>query len=69
MIKQFTDEPVTTWEHDWQAPRKLIDIPKNCEGAPCGECHLQPGETCDICGRTLSVTSGVSDMTKNRKSK
>lgn len=18
---------------------------------PCGECHLQPGETCDICGR------------------
>jgi hypothetical protein len=18
--------------------------------APCGECHLQPGETCDICG-------------------
>ena len=17
---------------------------------PCGECHLQPGETCDICG-------------------
>lgn len=19
--------------------------------APCGECHLQPGEVCDICGR------------------
>ena len=18
---------------------------------PCGECHLQPGETCNICGR------------------
>ena len=18
---------------------------------PCGECHLAPGETCDICGR------------------
>lgn len=18
---------------------------------PCGECHLKPGETCDICGR------------------
>jgi hypothetical protein len=21
------------------------------DSAPCGECHLQPGETCDICGR------------------
>jgi hypothetical protein len=20
-------------------------------GPPCGECHLQPGEVCDICGR------------------
>lgn len=19
---------------------------------PCGECHIQPGETCDICGAT-----------------
>lgn len=19
-------------------------------GEPCGECHIQPGETCDICG-------------------
>lgn len=19
---------------------------------PCGECHIQPGETCDICGRS-----------------
>jgi hypothetical protein len=22
---------------------------------PCGECHLQPGERCDICGRTSHV--------------
>lgn len=30
--------------------RKLIEVPKDCEGGPCGECHLQPGEVCDICG-------------------
>jgi len=23
---------------------------RNDGGEPCGECHLQPGETCDICG-------------------
>jgi hypothetical protein len=22
---------------------------------PCGECHLQPGECCDVCGRTNDV--------------
>lgn len=22
---------------------------------PCGECHLQPGERCDICGRSSHV--------------
>jgi hypothetical protein len=31
--------------------RMLINIPKNCEGPPCGECHLRPNELCDICGR------------------
>lgn len=31
--------------------RRLINIPKDCEGDPCGECHLKPGEVCDICGR------------------
>lgn len=20
-------------------------------GLPCGECHLRPGELCDVCGR------------------
>lgn len=24
-----------------------IGIPRE---KPCGECHLKPGETCDICG-------------------
>jgi len=31
----------------------LHDIKRVCENyrkSPCGECHLQPGETCDICG-------------------
>lgn len=32
------------------------DFPKpkhKAPGAsPCGECHIQPGETCDICGVT-----------------
>lgn len=23
---------------------------RNDGGRPCGECHLQPGETCDVCG-------------------
>lgn len=23
---------------------------QNLGGEPCGECHLQSGETCDICG-------------------
>jgi hypothetical protein len=23
---------------------------RNDGGEPCGECHLQPGETCDVCG-------------------
>lgn len=23
--------------------------------APCGECHLRPGEVCNICGRSLTV--------------
>ena len=31
----------------------LHDIRRVCDNyrkRPCGECHLQPGETCDICG-------------------
>ena len=22
----------------------------DADGEPCGECHIRPGETCDICG-------------------
>lgn len=30
----------------------LIEIPKDARMGkpPCGECHVGPGETCDICG-------------------
>ena len=28
----------------------LFPITRKDGGEPCGECHLQPGETCDICG-------------------
>lgn len=28
----------------------LIPITRKDGGEPCGECHLRPGETCDICG-------------------
>jgi len=31
----------------------LHDIRRVCDNyrkRPCGECHLKPGETCDICG-------------------
>lgn len=24
-------------------------------GPSCGECHLKPGEVCDICGRSLKI--------------
>ncbi len=27
----------------------------NVGGAPCGECHIQPGETCDICGAIVGT--------------
>lgn len=35
----------------------LVHIPKDSRAGkpPCGECHLQPGETCDICGATNGV--------------
>lgn len=32
------------WDDPFPAPR--FDASRE----PCGECHIQPGETCDICG-------------------
>lgn len=35
-----------------QRSQPLVHIPKDTRvgGLPCGECHLQAGETCDTCG-------------------
>lgn len=33
---------------------------KNKSGHPCGECHLQPDEICDICGRHGWVKLGCN---------
>lgn len=32
---------------------------------PCGECHLRPGETCDICGATTPL--GAEDLERAAK--
>ena len=29
---------------------------------PCGECHLKPGETCDICGATEPIDATPADQ-------
>lgn len=42
--------------------RNLLEIPRNCEGNPCGECHLQPGEICDICGRCYNVSPQTDSL-------
>jgi hypothetical protein len=34
-------------------PKPLVEIGR-CT-TPCGECHLQPGERCDICGALQSA--------------
>jgi hypothetical protein len=32
-------------------PKEPFPQPRrNDGGAPCGECHIKPGEVCDICG-------------------
>jgi len=31
-----------------EQPKPLVEIGRRT--TPCGECHLQPGERCDICG-------------------
>lgn len=38
---------------DQSEARKQEPFPKPSRkdgGEPCGKCHIQPGETCDICG-------------------
>jgi len=41
----------------------LHDIKRVCDNyrkPPCGECHLKPGETCDICGATEKPNAMMS---------
>jgi hypothetical protein len=42
--------PNQTTSDDFPKPRQ------NPGGEPCGECHLKPGETCDICGAVSKTT-------------
>lgn len=45
----------------------LIDIPANARSnkAPCGECHLADGETCNICGAyQIKTTRGIRDRAR-----
>lgn len=36
---------------------EAIDEAERRGQPPCGECHLRPGETCDICGRKNRLTN------------
>lgn len=36
-------------------PEPFPQPKRNDGGAPCGECHLQPGETCGICGAARAL--------------
>lgn len=39
-------------------PQPLVEIRRRT--TPCGECHLQPGERCDICGaRSIEQDHGI----------
>jgi hypothetical protein len=48
----------------WKVVRVKSILPKpnrNRAGKPpCGECHLQPGETCDICKASSPLLLGSS---------
>lgn len=40
------------WRDECMRLRKILEaqLAKSHDGKPCGECHLQPGERCDVCG-------------------
>jgi hypothetical protein len=45
--RKLADNPPSSIVEGWQEPK-----------VPCGECHLRPGELCDICGaRATAATS------------
>ena len=40
--------------HKTAPPAEEFPQPRRVGEDPCGECHIQPGETCDICGASNS---------------
>ncbi len=36
--------------HERLTPEQIKDAERASQKSPCGECHLQPGEQCDVCG-------------------
>lgn len=49
----ISTEYLKSWEIIEYPKRERGEFPKPTRKPgekPCGECHLQPGETCDVCG-------------------
>lgn len=42
--------PASPVGQELSAARKLLPVPPAVDLRPCHECHLNPGEVCDICG-------------------
>jgi hypothetical protein len=54
-------EPVVRRGPDSRPADETFPQPERKDGGePCGECHLQPGETCDICG-AINRTADMAD--------
>lgn len=45
--------------------RALNWAAEQAEAKPCGECHLKPGEICDICGKQDSAPAAPQHITGN----
>ena len=43
--------------------RPLVEIGRRA--TPCGECHLQPGERCDVCGASARIACSASLVAHN----
>jgi hypothetical protein len=43
---------------------RLVEITRG-QTVPCGECHLQPGEVCDICDAKEPIAGGAGTRTSH----
>lgn len=50
---------VTEFAEDLESACWSIKQYLSANKRPCGECHLAPGETCDICGATAVTNEGM----------